>query len=317
MMAPSAAGRSGRTTRSGGCGSADIFCISPGIESERNGSMPVSSWNSDDSERKQVGLRRDGARVELLGSHVRRRAEDDARARRAAVLEPRDAEVHDPHATVLLVEDDVGRLDVAVNDAALVREIQRIGDARAHLADQARRQHASLGRMHAEVDALDVFHREIDLALVLAGFADLDDVGMCQRPRGVGLAQEPELGLVQQVVRPVVGEREELERDDAAVTFVDRAVDRRGRAAAELLLQAKMVEQLARTESQSACAVDGRLLAGGAAFPPPRPQEACRTGGSYRPLSCLTRRTSLAANRRDSNRQACAVRSVTTLIHES
>ncbi len=117
-----------------------------------------------------------------------------------------------------------------------------------------------------EVDALDVLHREVDLALVLAGFADLDDVRMRERARGVGLAQQPQLGLVQQVVRPVVGEGQELERDDVAVSLVDRAVDGRGRAAAELLLQAKMMKQLARTERQSARAVGRRLLARGHGF---------------------------------------------------
>ena len=112
-----------------------------------------------------------------------------------------------------------------MDHAALVREVERVRDARAHLADEARRKHASLGRVGREVDALDVLHREVHLALVLAGLADLDDVRVGERAGGFRLAQQPQLRLVEQVVRPVLGERQELERDDCVAALVDRAVD--------------------------------------------------------------------------------------------
>ena len=63
----------------------------------------------------------------LLGTHVRRRAERDAGARElgAAALgdRARDAEIGDERLAVL--QQDVLRLDVAVNDALLVRVVER------------------------------------------------------------------------------------------------------------------------------------------------------------------------------------------------
>jgi hypothetical protein len=102
-----------------------------------------------------------------------------------------------------------------------------------------------------EVHAFHVFHRHVDLAFVLAGCADLDDVGVGERAGGLGFAQETQLRLVEEVIRPVVGERKELQRDHRIRALIDGAVHGRGRAAAELLLEAKMVEQLAGPEREA------------------------------------------------------------------
>jgi hypothetical protein len=243
-----------------------------------------------DAEGKKVRLRRHRTRIELLRRHVRRRSKDDAGARRAAVLEARHAEIHDSHAAVFLVEDDVRGLDVAVNDAALVREVDRVGDARAHLADEPRWEHAPLGRVGREVDALHVLHRHVDLAFMFAGLADLDDVGVGKRARGLGLAQEAQLRLVEEVIRPVIGEGQELQRDHGFRALVHRAKHRRGRAAAELLLEAKMVEKLAGPELRPREARFGRWRAAACGFSLTATESGFPKRGFSSPTSCRIRR---------------------------
>jgi hypothetical protein len=83
-----------------------------------------------------------------------------------------------------------------------------------------------------------------------------------ERAGGIGLAQQPQLRLVEEIVRPVVGEREELERHHAARALVDCAVDARRGAAPELLLEAEMMEQLAGTEAPAARAAAGGMPVG-------------------------------------------------------
>jgi hypothetical protein len=261
-----------------------------------------------DAEREDIRLRRDRARVQLLGRHVGGRAQDHAGARGTAVHQARDAEVHDPHAAVLLVEHDVGRLDVAVDDPALVREVECVRHPCAHLGGQAWRQQPPFGRMHAEVHALDVFHRQVDEALVLARLADLDDVRVRQRARGLGLAQQPQLRFLQQVIGPVVGERERLQRHDGAGILVGRPVDGRRRAATEFLFDLEVMEDLAGPQRLAA---QGPLRRGGRR----RRLVACRSSVPDRRTSCPPCRKCCAASRRGSIRQAFAPRSLTTLIH--
>ncbi len=90
-----------------------------------------------DTEREDVGTLVDGAAIELLGSHVARRADHDTgvgRGRRHGVLvreidggsllrrarQLRDPEIEDLGAT-LGGQEDVVRLDVAMDDARVVR----------------------------------------------------------------------------------------------------------------------------------------------------------------------------------------------------
>ena len=84
-----------------------------------------------------------GGRVagELLGRHVRRRADRDAGGRHAADRHRgadgfRDAEVGDERVRAL--REDVRRLDVAVDDAALVGEGERVDDVVQNAHDFAR-----------------------------------------------------------------------------------------------------------------------------------------------------------------------------------
>ena len=66
-------------------------------------------------------------RQRLLGAHVAERAQQVAGDRQAGVvLEPGQAEIGDPE-VALDVQQEVGRLDVAVHDAELVRVVERLG----------------------------------------------------------------------------------------------------------------------------------------------------------------------------------------------
>ena len=75
--------------------------------------------------RVDVAARVELIALHLLGAHVVRRADDEARLGHPFLRlgHPRDAEVHQLH-LALVVDEDVLRLDVAVDDPLLVRGLQ-------------------------------------------------------------------------------------------------------------------------------------------------------------------------------------------------
>ena len=135
---------------------------------------------------------------QLLGRRVGYRADRHVRGRQAAdVVRPAgDPEVRQQDSLITgfrVGEQDVGRLDVAVQQVALVRIVQRIGDGGDDLGD-FRLGHAvgvALAQQARGIGALDVVHRDPDLALVLAAIVHTHDVRMPQRGRDVGLPVEP------------------------------------------------------------------------------------------------------------------------------
>ena len=95
----------------------------------RVGVLERQQFVERDAERVDVGPGVDHARLagRLLGAHVAERADDVAGERDAAVvLHPREAEVGDPE-LALQIEQQVRRLHVAVDDAVVVRVLQRFG----------------------------------------------------------------------------------------------------------------------------------------------------------------------------------------------
>jgi hypothetical protein len=175
----------------------------------------------DDAGREYVGAPVDAAAGDLLGRHVRRRADHGARLRlfrrRAVVGHARDAEIRKLHSR-LPVEHDVRGLDVPVHDAALVREVQRIEQ----LAHDAHRlfQLEALVRIEEilELLALDELHDDVGDLAFLAEVVHLDDVGMVQPRDGLGLAHETHRiflgGIV--VVEMALEDRLDRELCDAA-----------------------------------------------------------------------------------------------------
>ncbi len=88
--------------------------------------LPAQHLVHDGAERIEVGARVELEALHLLGRHVGGASGDALEPRDVRVRDERDAEVDDAHVAVLR-QQDVGRLDVAVHDAARVRVVQRLG----------------------------------------------------------------------------------------------------------------------------------------------------------------------------------------------
>ncbi len=101
----------------------------------------------------------------------------------------REAEVQDLHETVAQ-DKDVGGLDVAVNDPLLVGVVEALADLdhdRQLVLDQ---QALAGGDQLAQFAALQEFHDDVELALLLTHVVDGHDVGVVEAGTGLGLAEE-------------------------------------------------------------------------------------------------------------------------------
>ena len=135
---------------------------------------------------------------------------------------------------VALRHEGIGRLDVAVDETVLVGGIQRGGELR-HQRERALGRERPLGREQPlEVDAVDVAHRDEELAAGLARLVDRDDAGVVDRGRRARLPQEP--GTERLVVAEL--RRQHLQRDLATEPHVGREVHDPHATATEDLLDA-------------------------------------------------------------------------------
>ncbi len=144
------------------------------------------------SERVDVGLGAGGLALGLLGGHVGEGADDVAgRGQGGAVGEAGDAEVHQLGAEFPLGGDeDVLRLDVAVDDAARVGVVERLAEVGADLADLAvaERPFAAQPGQGAALDQLGDQQR---VAVLLAHLVEGDDARVVESRGRLGLAQAP------------------------------------------------------------------------------------------------------------------------------
>ena len=109
---------------------------------------------------------------------------------------PGQAEIEDLDAAAAAFQPDVGRLDVAVDQAVLVGRRQPLGDLPAdaqHLGDGQLASRAS--RRSSSGSPLQELHGQEGHAAVLADLVDGDDVVVLDGGRGLGLAQEALPGL--------------------------------------------------------------------------------------------------------------------------
>ena len=86
-------------------------------------------------------------------------------------------------------DHDVRRLQVAMDDAALVREVNRFGDLRREPHGLFARQRA-LAQALTQRRAIDVFHRDKRTLGVLAHLVDLADERVIESRRGLGFVQQ-------------------------------------------------------------------------------------------------------------------------------
>src|SRR6185436_11115721 len=112
-------------------------------------------------------------------------------------------------------DEDVRRLDVAVQDAARVRGVERVGNLHGEPQQQAdgERPAVDLARQRA---AFEQLHRDEGAPVVLVYLVDGADVRVVQRGRGARFAQKPFDRL--RVVRAIL--RQELQRDLAGQLHV-------------------------------------------------------------------------------------------------
>ena len=145
--------------------------------------------------------------------------------------EARDAEVHHLDAAVLQ-QHDVLRLDVAVDDAALVRVLQRLQDLHRKVQRLAPLDLALLLDVLLERDAVHIFHDDVLDAVAEADVVHLDDVRVREhRDRLRFVSEAPEEIAVVRELLP-----EDLDGDPAVLDAVIRAVNVRHAALADQLV---------------------------------------------------------------------------------
>ena len=132
---------------------------------------------------------------DLLRRHVRRGAGDDAQFGAAGPrLVEAEPEVHEDGAAVRR-EDDVRRLDVAVDDEPGVGVGQGVGHGRRD-PGRLRPGRAVIPQPPAEVGAVEEIRDDVDLSPVQADVMDRHDAGVAQLGEPAGLLEEPlRLGL--------------------------------------------------------------------------------------------------------------------------
>ena len=107
--------------------------------------------------------------------------------------------------------EDIGRLDVAMNDALLVRRVQRFGNVERNPQGLVGVQRIAVEHLEERV-ALHVLHHDVRTVAVLADFVHRADVGMVQSGSGARLAAKAlqRGGVLDHVVR------QEFQRHEAA-----------------------------------------------------------------------------------------------------
>ncbi len=213
-----------------------------------------SAGSFEGSDESQRFVHRDGERVhvraavelrvaaqDLLGRHVGRRPEDVARLRQrrdVGLLVARQSEVEQDRLAVA-ADHHVSRLHVAVDDAGLVRRVERARDPleeEQHAADverahgRPRRRHVALGgvdrvlrvrtrllhpRLREDLrqrSPFDVAHRDVGLVRFDVGVVDPADSGMLEACDDLGLAAEAPATILRDEIE---ARREHLERHAA------------------------------------------------------------------------------------------------------
>jgi hypothetical protein len=189
----------------------------------------------------------------------------------------RNAEVGQKDSLIIGTEQEVGRLDVAVQQVAPVRVIQRLGYL-ADDGDRALRGHPPFAQLLVGVTAGHQLHGDPQLTVGLAAGVDRHDVGVIQRGGQLGLALEapPEL-----VVGAQLG-RQHLQRVAARQRGVTGPVDGAHAALPQHTFDGVYRHHRTGTQRHAVCSVTvppvsgtGRRCAASHHFPDPiRPQRA-------------------------------------------
>jgi len=160
---------------------------------------------------------------------------------------------------LLHVQEDVARLEVAVQDAALVGVVDGVGERGQEPGGFSRRRPAVGSRQPMRQAAtLDELHAQVRMAGVGADLVDGQDVGVVEVGGGLGLGAE---ALQVGRGRPRAGQQH-LEGDDATQAFLPRLVDDAHAAARDLVehLVIAEVAELARPGRQQVAQRGGEAV---------------------------------------------------------
>jgi len=134
----------------------------------------------DTTQAVQVGPGADGSGIGLFGRHEVGRSQHVAGGRQPRLAEQAgDAEVRELDRSVV-GDQQVGGLDVAVDDAAVVGVLQRGADCDAHFGRFAPVKMPAGQQFVLQAAAVDVFHRVEEPPFFLAESEQADDVRMVQ-----------------------------------------------------------------------------------------------------------------------------------------
>jgi hypothetical protein len=122
------------------------------------------------------------------------------------------------------VDHEIGRLDVAVDDARLVREVERVEQLQ-HEAEDRRQVERVLGvEVVLELLALDVLHHDVRELAFGAEVVHLHDMGMVEPRHGAHFALEAH-GIVARGRLVDRARQDGLDRDPAVEARVQSVVD--------------------------------------------------------------------------------------------
>ena len=260
MIRSSSAGTSGFSRTAGTGGRFRIAVEDDSLVSPRNGIVPGRHLIQHRTEGEQIG-----ARIQLFRAHLLRRHVGDGAHRRARTGQMllvdrcrrrvgrcdsgwtnwrrrhlRQSEIENLGVPAL-GDENVGGLDVAMNDALGVRGVERVGNlngqSEQHVRSPADRPAMRCFRVTPSRNSMAMKR----LPVVLANLVDGADVGVIQGGGGTRFAAEAFQRL--RVLRDLVGEK--LERDKAAELGVLGLVNHTHAAAAELLDDAVVGDGLA------------------------------------------------------------------------
>ena len=210
------------------------------------------------AQRIDVGAVIERVLLHLLRRHVGRRA-DRRDLGRVAAGDQRGAEVGDFHVGLAGVQD-VRRLQVAVGDSHLVREIERAGALEDHLHHALDGQQALRVAVLLQRPAVDELHHDVVQLVLGDRIVDLADVRVRQLAGERGLGDEQ---LFEQLAARGVAENlleHQLYRHVAAVERIVAQEHFAGRAFAELAHHAVFADVLPDRRLAHAVALRARRL---------------------------------------------------------